>query len=410
VTATPPPPFSKRGPVWYKIENMPSGALGQIKHEGIRPIIADACGAWSAVSPFDFMDMDEPPAGQQPPPTADVIFTFEQLPTGLNPNAVAAVPPTTNPRKVIIRPDLPWTTPKDFLKEKQGYSWVGRSSFLHTLIQEAADYFTVQTDLRTITVHEVGHVLGLNHNNDDKSVMQEQVDYFEWRYFLGEEGIPSVDIVSLDGLYGPQDDLHLTDAPPYAIVGGRMSAGNMASQGFKDDPFCAWGEDVRDRVMLGAGYGFNPSLRAEGYCHVVAYLMPWDQRDTTVQAVVGGFANIDGYGHPPIAGLPQWGRKTDSIQLFARLMGWYNGDDHVICWYWYLDDWSEHNPPALFSSGEQIQYDAGMKVVRGHAWQWGKVPPGDAGALTLAVGRTWIDSQPKNSNAYSSYVAFPAQP
>lgn len=406
-TGSPPPPFSKRGPVWYKID-LPSGPLGQIKHDGIRPIIADACGPWSAVSPLDFMDMDNPPVGQQPPSTADVVFTFEQLPPGLDPHALACVPPATNPRRVIIRPDFPWTTPKDFLKEDQGYSWTGRASFFNTMLEQAADYFTVQTDLRTITVHEVGHVLGLNHNNDDDSVMQEKVDHFEWRYFLGEEGIPSVDVVSLDGLYGPQDDLKLTGAPPYAIVGGRMSAGNIGSQGFKDDPACAWGEEFHDRALLGTGYGWNPALKTQGYCHVVAHLMPWGERDTTVQAVVGGFTNLDGSA-TPVAALPQWGRKTDDTQLFARLKGWYNGDDHYICCHWYLDDWSEDNPPALFTSGEQIQYDARMKNVRGHACKWGNVPSSDAGAQTLAVGRTYIDSSPSNSNAYSAYVAFPAQ-
>jgi hypothetical protein len=234
----------------------------------------------------------------------------------------------------------------------------------------------------------------------------------QFRFYLGEKGIPTVDVVSLDELYGvdPKFD-PLPPAASYVIVGGRMTAGDMGSNGFKDDPDCTWGEEAEDtgtgQTLIDAGYGWNRALGAQGFCHVIADIVPSDHEDPAALTVVGGIAVVgpesgDGAGTV----VSRWGTETSKRQTFAKLKSYVGAlnNDVYVHYCWWLDSWG--GTTALFTGGEQRRYNATESEQIDTQCVWGNKASASSKQQIIAAGRTWIDSSPDHGNANSACVGF----
>uniref|UniRef100_A0A914QWV8 Peptidase metallopeptidase domain-containing protein n=1 Tax=Panagrolaimus davidi TaxID=227884 RepID=A0A914QWV8_9BILA len=171
----------------------------------VRKAIRHACGYWSSVIPLNFIEINQKQS-------ADIIIRFatrkhcEADAFDGKGNVLAHAGPRGN-RKRIHSGSLHFDDDED---------WVYKNPRKG------------QFDILNVAIHEMGHVLGLaHHNNDENNIMHESYHYTvdkEGNYVLPR--LSSYDVTDIQEIYGPR-----SQSRPSSPGGGKKGD-NRAGKGF----------------------------------------------------------------------------------------------------------------------------------------------------------------------------------
>uniref|UniRef100_A0AC34R7T5 Peptidase metallopeptidase domain-containing protein n=1 Tax=Panagrolaimus sp. JU765 TaxID=591449 RepID=A0AC34R7T5_9BILA len=166
---------SDSAPIWdklslkFNISKYPTN----LKQKDFEELLQQAFSAWETVIPVDFISVDDAK-------DADIIFRFE------NPNDFLQVDQTH------------LSVGGAFESGQKAKIWISDSEAWDSDSQNAA----TKTDLFNVLVHEIGHILGLQHSQDSESTMY---PIFE-RNPDERPRVTSNDVEKLRNLYGVGDE------------------------------------------------------------------------------------------------------------------------------------------------------------------------------------------------------------
>jgi hypothetical protein len=373
----------------------------------VRRAIAQAFQRWSAICNFNFRPTEAA--------SCDIAIEFGDLGQSANTekgNALAVCSGTGRlARKTIVFGDqYRWASIE---QNNQGIA-VNLVLWIAKKLVENGDKDTY--DLVTTAVHEIGHALGLGHNPDKSSVMQESVGDWNdtWTYYMSRHPLPDIDAQSLWERY--KEDFPNPPVPSsrgYAVVGSSYSISNLNSTSFFKDveEFC-WGDRANYPLQMMAGYAYNPFLHQQGYGQLLVHLVETEEAAGR-RCVVGGgvlfppsasMISSDGTGYTATY---QWGSQQGDRQIAARTKGWHPTfqTDTEALMYFVLSD---SEPPAMIKAfATQIGSAGSNPNTLYWARKWGTLDPSPKpGEQPIcSVGRTWPvnkDKDPTYNGAYSA--------
>ncbi|MBZ9656357.1 matrixin family metalloprotease [Phyllobacterium lublinensis] len=275
------------GKVYYVIENDP--ASSSFKKTTARAEIQNAFLCWQRASSFVFEEIPEAQRSATYPsffPRINLRFgtctsTLHSAETSFDGNLEG------NPRLIVFNNNTTW----EAMREKE-YSIIS-GLFGFPPIMAAA---TVN-DLWTMALHEIGHALGLTHNESNQSIM------YKWDIWddptgvvMVEGGVPMVDAIALAKLYNIPSEA-VVALPPnagnYLIVGGKfvMFESKAMNTMPYTQPETVWGIQKGHLVKAGEGFCISPTVGAnhKGYGILYFYLLEKDQVEPKAFVATGGF-------------------------------------------------------------------------------------------------------------------------
>ncbi|WP_457302753.1 matrixin family metalloprotease, partial [Phyllobacterium sp. P5_D12] len=192
--------------------------------------------------------------------------------------------PVGDQRQIVFNNDKNW----EAMREKE-YSVDGG---LFGLIAAA-----FVNDLWTMALHEIGHALGLTHNESNQSIM------YAWDIWdnptgvvMVEGGIPVVDTIALAKLYDIKSEAVLplpVNADNYLIVGGKFVMFESIAMDTMPytQPETVWGVQSGHLVKAGDGFCISPTVGAnhKGYGVLYFYLLEKDLVGPMALVAAGGF-------------------------------------------------------------------------------------------------------------------------
>ncbi|MBM7503769.1 matrixin family metalloprotease [Agromyces aurantiacus] len=411
-------PLSRSGgTVKFRIMNAP-GKQPALSPGDVAQIIATAFARWEAVSNFDF---DETSGDDW-----IISLAFGDLADYAGADWVKA-----NPKAIAI------TTYGEDLNQAQrrimfsdGINWNKEAhdapgtmvNPVLWFITKAIQNSTVQ-NLAAVAVHEIGHALGLAHNEDTNSIMQSAVSELNGSmlYFLHDQSLQNVDVQALEQLYGNP----FAAAPPpestagYAIVGSSFAVGHTNSTGFQTLTAAAWGERQGESVALMSGYAWDQARNAKGYALWFGYLRPLDRVGNRWYVVGGGtfLANRSGLNAPireqddetsiesivDYTVTAPWGSQDGIKRLSARSIAWNQGAGHDVDAIMYLvvRRGEVDGVAPIPTVGAYTNIGTATFHDTYQARTWGRLTA--AHAYSIGTGRTWPTNgdTKKYGNAYS---------
>ena len=383
----------------------PSG--GPLTPDRLKRALAEAFGRWSAISNFNFAltDSDD----------SDISIVFGDVPKGVLANTQSFASSSTNgpitkSAAITFGNQYRWASIAQETDYKKLNIW------LYLMQKKAENDEGTNYDLVTTAVHEIGHALGLGHNPDPDSIMQESIG--DWNstsyYYMSNHPLPDVDAESLAKIYADS----YRGAPPviptgYAIVGSTYGVSNIQSTApFKDiEEFC-WGDRETYTAQLMSGYAQNPFMGQRGYAQLLIHLLEPEAAAGRLCVVGGGVllppsasvTHADGTGYS--AGY-QWGNQQGQRQIVARTIAWnpaVNGDTEALVYF----TLSASAPGARITAfATEISSANSAPGTQYPARQWGNLnAPTTPGTHHIcSVGRTWPvgkENNPAYGNAYSA--------
>lgn len=276
------------GTIYYYIYNEPS-------HSDFRGLtnstkeIRDALDCWERVSRFKFSEI---PAFQE---SYSTFFPRINFRFGATEGLQAAKTEflEIGPIEITFDDTKQWTSVRRYIDS--GFIKPDPSPTLVAALSNALSGVPYD-DLWTITLHEIGHALGLGHDANPNSIMfpLDTADSVTG-YFMKERAIPVIDAIKLGKLYGiglealaPLPAL----ASGYLIVGGKFEVTDKTrTVPLVADADCSWGVEEGHLALVGEGYCLNPLVGGDhrGYGYLYLYLLEPDRVDADALVATGGY-------------------------------------------------------------------------------------------------------------------------